>query len=116
MRSDTAHPRLSTILDDPGSLDEAVEAHVANCLRCQADVVRYRHLGRAFVDLRDRFGADDDQLLDRILTTLDASEHARRVARRVRRIIYMVAAAGAAAGATGAAVAVGHARTRRPAG
>lgn len=116
MRCDTLDRQLSASFDDPGAFEGDVEAHVAECLRCQAQLVRYRRLRAELAGLKRGSAATDDDLLDDILGTLDASAWARFVARRSRQALCALVAAAGAAGAAGAIVAVGRARGRRLAG
>ena len=113
MRCDTLDRQLSATFDDPSSFEGDLEAHVAQCLRCQARLVRYRRLRAELAGLRSGSAVTDDGLLDDILGTLDASTWARFVARRSRQTLCALVAA---AGAAGAIVAVGRVRGRRLAG
>jgi hypothetical protein len=80
-----------------GVVSERARRHVAECLRCQAEVANYRRLRRA---MRDLAGGDvpiDPTLEHEILLTLD--EYDGRAARRVPG--YAAATIGGIAAAAG---------------
>ena len=116
MRCETIDRRLSESFEDPGALDADLAAHVGGCLRCQAELVRYRRLRHELARLRPEPAVTTDGLLDDIFGTLDASAWARFLARRGRQALCTLVAAAGAAGAAGAIVAVGRVRHRRLAG
>lgn len=87
---DAVAGRLPAYVAGEGALDERELRHLATCLRCQADVARYRRLLRVLHALRDD-GADG--ALAGLLDQLD--EH--------RRLPWVIVGAAAAAGAGGAA-------------
>lgn len=113
MRCETLDRRLSTTFEDPSSFQGELEVHVAECLRCQAELARYRRLRTELADLRSEPPIDVDGLLEDILGALDASTRARLVARRGRQAVCTLVAA---AGAAGAILMVGRVRSRRLAG
>lgn len=49
-----AGPELPALLDDPESVSRPVARHVAACLRCQAEVARYRRTRRLLRQLHHR--------------------------------------------------------------
>jgi hypothetical protein len=107
-------------------LPEAVDAaepvalptrrHIESCLRCQAEVSRYRRMLRGLQLLRTQYLEPTPGLLTQTLAAIgEASE--RRAIRSIltgRRVAYAGAIAGAvaAAGATTAAVLVARAKRR----
>ncbi len=109
MRCETLDRQLSAAFD-VAALDDELQSHVAECLRCQAEVVRYRRLRTELAGLRAQPVPPVDGLLDDILGTLDASARARRMLRRGRQVACTVAAAG---GAIGALVLLGRVRNRQ---
>lgn len=113
MRCDTLDQRLSATFDDPSTFQGELEAHVAGCLRCQAEMVRYRRLRNELAGLRTTPGVSVDGLFEDIVHSLDASVWARFAARHGRQAICTVAAA---AGAAGAIVLLGRARGRHATG
>ncbi|HET8929531.1 MAG TPA: hypothetical protein VFN21_02620 [Acidimicrobiales bacterium] len=113
MRCETLDRRLSATFEDPSSFRGDLEVHVAECLRCQAELARYRRLRFELANLRSEPAIDADGLLEDIFGTLDASTQARLLARRGRQALCTLVAA---AGAAGAIVVVGRVRSRRLAG
>lgn len=93
--------------------DPDFAAHVESCLRCQAELARYRKLLRALAMLRTRYLEPSPTALGATLAAL--SEQAeRRAARAVlsgRRLAYAGAIGGTVA--TAATVAALVARNRR---
>ncbi len=102
----------------PGLIDSVerdvdVEAHVESCLRCQAEVARYRKLLRAMTLLRTRYLEPSPSALVQTLAALEADLE-RGVARATlsgRRLAYAGAIGGTVA--TAATVAALVARNRR---
>lgn len=78
-------------------LSEAARVHVAQCLRCQAELANYRRLRRAMRDLALSGAPVDPTLEHEILLTLD--EYDGRVGRRVPG--YAAATIGGLAAAAG---------------
>jgi len=110
MRSESGTP-LAPICDDlleelsgvddglPAAsvLSEPARVHVAECLRCQAELANYRRLRRTMRDLASSGIAVDPTLEHEILLTLD--EYDGRVGRRVPG--YAAATIGGLAAAAG---------------
>ncbi len=106
----------------PGTVDGLepaalpVQRHIESCLRCQAEVARYRRMLRGLQLLRTQYLEPVPGLLTQTLAAIgEASE--RRAIRSVltgRRVAYAGAIAGAlaAAGATTAAVILARAKRR----
>lgn len=91
--------------------------HVNSCLRCQAEVARFRRLSRELGTLAHFTvdpGADVNQ---RIFAALDDPDALRVHNRQSRRTAYLSGlAAATAAGAAGALVIASRARNKRIAG
>lgn len=109
---------LPEAVDAESSVHPAVHGHIESCLRCQAELARYRRMLRALQALRLRYLEPDPGLLAQTLLAL-SEEGERRAVRSLisgRRLAYAGAIGGAAvaAGATTVAVLLARAR-RRPA-
>jgi hypothetical protein len=113
MRCDEVTMLLPALVDGE-SVDINAERHVQSCLRCQAELARYRRLLRTLAMLRTRYVEPSPGLLADTLGVLtDAAEHgARRTLLSGRRLAYAGAVGGAAA-ATAVTAAVLIARSRR---
>lgn len=113
MRCDQAAVLLPGYVDGTVDVPPELEVHLASCLRCQAELARYRRLLRTLRQLRSQFFEPTPGLLGDTLTALgDAAE--RSLARTIftgRHLAYAGAAAGAAAFAGAAVVII--ARSRR---
>jgi hypothetical protein len=96
--------QLAAVADDPAALAAPEAAHVAGCLRCQAELVQYRRLLRSLRDLRSHTVVPDEDLLVDLLTALRPSASVSRLHRRNRRAAYLGGIAAATAGAAGALV------------
>lgn len=84
-------------LPEASVLSESARVHVAQCLRCQAEVANYRRLRRAMRDLARSGPPVDPTLEHEILLTLDECDG--RVGRRVPG--YAAATIGGLAAAAG---------------
>lgn len=108
---------LPAIVDGNERADRRVQHHVATCLRCQAELVRYRRLLRALRQLRTEYLEPAPGVLSGILANIEeAGERgAIRSLLSGRRAAYIgaVAAAATAAGAAGTIVLVSRASARR---
>jgi anti-sigma factor RsiW len=93
-----------------------VQRHIESCLRCQAEVARYRRMLRGLHLLRTQYLEPMPGLLTQTLAAIgEASERrAIRSALTGKRVAYAGAIAGAlaAAGATTAAVILARAKRR----
>ena len=100
--------------DEPIALP--VQRHVESCLRCQAELARYRRMLRGLHLLRTQFLEPAPGLLAQTLAVIGEASEQRAIRSLLtrRRIAYAGAIGGAlaAAGATAAAVAVHRARRR----
>ena len=113
MRCDEVTALLPGLVDGEAVGFEA-ERHVETCLRCQAELARYRRLLRTLSMLRTRYAEPTPGLLGETLAVItEAAEHsARRTLLSGRRIAYAGAIGGSAL-AAGATAAVLIARSRK---
>jgi hypothetical protein len=107
---------LPEAVDAETGVHPAVHGHIESCLRCQAELTRYRRMLRALHVLRTRYLATDPGLLAQTLAAL-SEEGERRAMRSLlsgRRLAYVGAIGGAvaAAGATTAALVLARSRRR----
>jgi anti-sigma factor RsiW len=109
---------LPEAVEHGGSVDQDVQRHIDSCLRCQAEVARYRKMLRGLQLLRTRYLEPAPGLLAQTLAAIEAEgeRQARRAILSGRRLAYASAIGGAAvaAGAAGAVVLVHRARRRVP--
>jgi hypothetical protein len=97
--------RLPAIMAGAAPADDDVVSHVETCLRCHAELARYRKLLRMLGQLRSQSVDPPPGLLAEVIGALDAAAR-RRVVRSLltgRRIAY---ASGVAAALTAAALVV----------
>lgn len=112
MRCDEVAAMLPALVDgDARNL--AVERHVESCLRCQAELARYRRLLRTLQQLRTRYLEPAPGSLAETLVALEevAERRVIRSALSGRRLAY--AGAGTAVATAAATAAVLIARSRR---
>ncbi len=114
MRCERLASQLPGVVDGGVALDEQRREHLAQCLRCQAEVARYRRLRRELAATAIHPISPPDGLLDALAggyaerpAPVTAHEHRRRAA-------YIGGLAATAAGVGGALVLA--ARSRRLAG
>jgi hypothetical protein len=116
MRCEDVALLIPATLDGDEPIAMPVQRHVESCLRCQAELARYRRMLRGLQLLRTQYLEPAPGLLAQTLATIgEASEqHAIRSLLNNRRAAYAGAIGGAlaAAGATAAIVAVHRARRR----
>ena len=112
MRCDEVATLLPGLVDGVDETNLTVERHVQACLRCQADLVRYRKLVRNLELLRTRYVEPTPGLLGETLAAItDAAERgAIRTLVTGRRLAYAGAIGGTVATA---ATALLIARSRR---
>lgn len=82
-------------------LDKRARDHLAQCLRCQADVARYRRMLRTLHALRPQGDQPSPELLSDIIAGLDGQRRARWSPAPWVAIGVTAAAAAGAAGAAG---------------
>ena len=116
MRCEDVMPMLPAFVDgDPMSFE--AQQHVESCLRCQAELARYRRLLRTLALLRTRYAQPTPGLLgDTLAAITDAAESgARRTLLSGKRLAYAGAIGGGAL-AAGATAALLIARSRKRSG
>lgn len=115
MRCDEVAVLLPELVDTPEVRHLGVERHVETCLRCQAELVRYRRLLRGLRALRVHYLEPAPGYIAQTLAALE--EAGERIALRSlltgRRLAYAGAIGGTAVAATAATAAVLIARSRR---
>jgi hypothetical protein len=119
VRCDDVALLLPEAVDGDTPVALPVQRHVESCLRCQAELARYRRMLRGLQLLRTQYLEPAPGVLSQTLAALgEASErHAIRSLLSGKRLAYVGAVGGAlaAAGATTAAVLLARARARRAA-
>ncbi|MGQ0825621.1 MAG: hypothetical protein ACT4OX_11465 [Actinomycetota bacterium] len=105
MRCEEVAVLLPSLVDGIDEANVAVQRHVQTCLRCQAEVARYRKLVRTLEQLRTRYIEPTPGLLGETLVALSdaAGRGALRTYVTSRRLAYGGATVGAAALAAGTA-------------
>ena len=81
MRCDEVTALLPGLVDGVDESNLAVERHVQQCLRCQAELVRYRKLLRTLEILRTRYVEPNPGLLGDTLARSPTRPSATRCAR-----------------------------------
>ncbi len=98
----TASDLLPALAAGDAEVGERIERHVATCLRCQADLARYRRLRRTMRGFGDAAVAPGPDVLPSILASLERAGRTSPLAVGSRRTVYVggvaMATAGAAAG------------------
>jgi hypothetical protein len=109
---------LPEAVDQGVAVDVSVQRHIEACLRCQAELARYRKILRGLQLLRTRYLEPTPGLLAQTLTALEVAgeREARRAILNGRRLAYAGAIGGAAVAAgTAATVMIVHRARRRTA-
>ncbi len=114
MRCEEVTTLLPALVDGEYDVDGGAMRHIETCLRCQAELARYRRLLRTLAMLRTRYAEPTPGLLGDTLAALTdaAEESARRTLLSGRRLVYAGAIGGTAV-AAGATAALLIARSRR---
>ena len=114
---DAVAAALPGVIDGSTHLDRTQRRHVEHCLRCQAELARYRKLLRAMQGLRSAATPVPTSLVTDVLAHVEAAgeRSAIRAALNGRKVAYLggIAAATAAAGAGAAIVLVSRGRKGR---
>jgi hypothetical protein len=97
--------------DDGAPVQRRARRHVEQCLRCQAELVRYRRQRRALASLRAEVVRPPDDLLDGLVVDVGT----RRGGRERRRAAYVGGLAAATAAGVGGVLVLAT-RSRRVAG
>jgi anti-sigma factor RsiW len=115
MQCDDVARLLPETVDGNSPVDLSVQSHVEACLRCQAELARYRRMLRALQQLRTRYLEPSPTLLAQTLASLEevGERQAMRSLLSGRRLAYAGAIGGAVAAAAAATTAVLMARSRR---
>ena len=106
---------LPEAVDRGASVEDSVQRHIETCLRCQAELARYRKMLRGLHLLRTRYLEPAPGLLAQTLAAIEVAgeREARRAILSGRRIAYASAIGGAAVAAGAAATVVIVHRSRR---
>jgi anti-sigma factor RsiW len=115
MRCEEVARLLPRAVDSTEPVDLAVQSHIESCLRCQAELARYRRMLRALQLLRTRYLEPSPTLLAQTLASLEEAGERQAVRSLLsgRRLAYAGAIGGAAMAAAAATTAVLVARSRR---
>ena len=93
---------MPDLLDDPALFTETDADHVAHCLRCQAEMARFRRLRRTLAGLRLQHISTDPGVVEGVLEGLDSAaerrERHRTTGRRAASIVGLAAATAAGVG------------------
>jgi len=105
-RCERVGDHLPAFLDDPAVITSSDQRHLDGCLRCQADLVRLRRIGRVLGSMHTQPVPSDLEVLGAILDGLDSAAE-RRVRHRaagLRAASIVGLAAATAAGVGGVLV------------
>ena len=93
---------MPDLLDDPSLLTATDSGHIAQCLRCQAEMARFRRLRRTLASLRLQQVPAEAGLVDDLLEGLDSAaerqERQRIAGRRAASIVGLAAVTAAGVG------------------
>jgi anti-sigma factor RsiW len=98
---------LPSAVEHGAAVEPSVQRHIESCLRCQAELARYRRMLRGLQMLRTRYLEPSPGLLAQTLVAIEEASE-RQAVRSVlsgRRLAYAGAIGGAAVAATAAATA-----------
>jgi anti-sigma factor RsiW len=115
MQCDEVARLLPEAVENGAAVEVSVQRHIESCLRCQAELARYRKMLRGLQLLRTRYLEPSPGLLAQTLASLEEAgeRHAVRSILSGRRLAYAGAIGGAAVAAGAAATAVIVHRSRR---
>jgi anti-sigma factor RsiW len=115
MQCDDVARLLPEAVEGGAAVELSVQRHIETCLRCQAEVARYRKMLRGLQLLRTRYLEPAPGMLAQTLAALEVAgeRHAMRSVLSGRRLAYAGAIGGAAVAAGAAATAVIVHRARR---
>jgi hypothetical protein len=114
VRCEALADRLAGAVDDPELLEPEQTRHVAQCLRCQADLAHYRRLRRVMAAMRTERCTVPAELVAEALTCVDEALNRRARHRRTgRRAACLGGLAAVTAAGVGGVVVL--ASRRRPA-
>ena len=115
MQCDEVARRLPAVVEGNVPVDLWMQRHIESCLRCQAELARYRRMLRGLQHLRTQYLEPTPGLLTATLAALEEASE-RRAIRSVltgKRLAYAGAIGGALAAVAPAAAAVVAHRARR---
>jgi hypothetical protein len=116
MRCDDVARLLPEAVDGGAAVELSVQRHIERCLRCQAELARYRRMLRGLQLLRTRYLEPAPGLLAQTLAAIEEAGE-RQAVRSIlsgRRLAYAGAIGGAAVAAgTAATVMIVHRARRR---
>ncbi len=107
MQCDDVAKLLPAAVGHGAAVELSVQRHIESCLRCQAELARYRRMLRGLQMLRTRYLEPTPGLLAQTLVAIEEAGE-RQAVRSVlsgRRLAYAGAIGGAAVAATAAATA-----------
>lgn len=115
MQCDDVARILPEAVDGGAAVEISVQRHIDTCLRCQAELARYRKMLRGLHLLRTRYLEPAPGLVAQTLALIEEAgeREARRAILSGRRIAYASAIGGAAVAAGAAATVVIVHRARR---
>ena len=115
MSCDQVADALPAIVDGLEVAELDVQRHVAACVRCQAELVRYRKVLRALHQLRTEVLEPAPGLLPDILAAMGAAGERRAIHHLLngRRVAYVGGIAAATAAGAAGAILANRARHRR---
>jgi anti-sigma factor RsiW len=115
MHCDQVAELLPAAVGRGAAVELSVQRHIESCLRCQAELARYRRMLRGLQMLRSQYLQPAPGLLTRTLDAIEQAGERQAVSSMLsgRRLAYAGAIGGAAVAATAAAAAVLVHRSRR---
>ena len=115
MRCDDVAKLLPAAVEHNAAVEPSVQRHIESCLRCQAELARYRRMLRGLQMLRTRYLEPAPGLVAQTLAAIEEAGE-REAVRSIlsgRRLAYAGALGGAAVAATAATAAMIVHRARR---
>jgi anti-sigma factor RsiW len=115
MRCDEVAKLLPAAVEQNAPVDIGMQRHIESCLRCQAELARYRRMLRGLQLLRTRYLEPAPGLVAQTLAAIEQAGEQRAVRSILsgRRLAYAGAIGGAAVAATAATAAMLVHRARR---
>jgi hypothetical protein len=106
VKCDEVAEKLPALLDAGGTASVEVRHHIEGCLRCQAELVRYRRMLRELREMRTRFLEPSPDALSQTLAALWEAGERRAIRSMItgRRLAYAGAVGGIVATAAATAV------------
>jgi anti-sigma factor RsiW len=96
VKCDEVAEQLPALLDAGGTASLEVRQHIEGCLRCQADLVRYRRMLRELREMRTRFLEPSPDALSQTLAAIWEAGERRAIRSMItgRRLAYAGAVGG----------------------